>query len=398
MTDSDVPEPTGAAGPGLFEQWHLPDQPAPYDLPPPAKKSSMPWWGWLGTGLVVMFSLIVLAGFVIKVDYFTIAPGAAVSLQDRVSVEGTETFPKDRGDIRLLFVRERNHVNLWRYLQAKLDKDIDLYPEEQLNPDNRSQTQLQDLAEQQMADAKTAASKVALEAAGYKVVQAPGLTISNVIPGFPAEDVVELGDIILSADGKKIESSDDLGKAVSKHKAGESVKLEVERDGKPRTIAVPVKVDEASGRTLIGVYASPRFELPVTVTVDTSNIGGPSAGLAMTLAILDDLTPGDLTGSNRVAVTGTMSPNGAVGEIGGISQKAVAARAAGAQLFLVPECNPENDPALLESCKADLAKATERAGRKVKVIPVATIDDALTALRENGGAPVVQVGKSDRAA
>ena len=98
------------------------------------------------------------------------------------------------------------------------------------------------------------------------------------------------------------------------------------------------------------------------------------------------------------AVDHGVEPAVVTGEIGGISQKAVAARTAGAQLFLVPECNPENDPALLESCKADLAKATERAGRKVKVIPVATIDDALKALRENGGAPVVQVGKSDRAA
>jgi PDZ domain-containing protein len=118
----------------------------------------------------------------------------------------------------------------------------------------------------------------------------------------------------------------------------------------------------------------------------------------MTLAILDDLTPGDLTGGNRVAVTGTMNTAGGVGEIGGISQKAVAARASGAKVFLVPECNPDADPANLETCKADLLRATERAGRNVKVIPVGTLDDALNALRENGGVAVEQVGASEHAA
>ena len=91
---------------------------------------------------------------------------------------------------------------------------------------------------------------------------------------------------------------------------------------------------------MIGVHVFPHFDFPVKVAVDTAGIGGPSAGLAMTLAILDDLTPGDLTGGKRVAVTGTIDPEGNVGEIGGIEQKAVAAQAAGAQLFIVPAVQP----------------------------------------------------------
>src|SRR5205085_9130207 len=100
---------------------------------------------------------------------------------------------------------------------------------------------------------------------------------------------------------------------------------------------IGIFTDQAlKGRKGIGVELSPRFTFPVKVSVDTTNIGGPSAGLAMTLAILDDLTPGNLTGGARVAVTGTIDPNGNVGEIGGIEQKAVAARAAGVTLFIVP--------------------------------------------------------------
>ena len=120
---------------------------------------------------------------------------------------------------------------------------------------------------------------------------------------------------------------------------------------------------------------SPRFTFPLKVSVDTTGIGGPSAGLAMTLAILDDLTPGDLTGGKRVAVTGTIDAAGNVGEIGGIEQKAVAARAAGVQLFIVPQCSPNDPPDYLAACKADLARAVEARGEaSIKVVPVATFD------------------------
>ena len=108
----------------------------------------------------------------------------------------------------------------------------------------------------------------------------------------------------------------------------------------------------------------------------------------MTLAIFDDLTPGDLAGSARVAVTGTIDDAGGVGEIGGIEQKAVAARAAHVTLFIVPQCSPDDPAAALASCKADLVRTAKRAGSKIKVVPVSTFAQALKVLRDNGGAPV----------
>jgi Lon-like protease len=111
----------------------------------------------------------------------------------------------------------------------------------------------------------------------------------------------------------------------------------------------------------------------------------------MSLAILDDLTPGDLTGGTRVAVTGTIDAAGNVGEIGGIEQKAVAARAAHVSLFIVPQCSPHDPPTYLAGCKADLTRAIKRAGSKIKVMPVSTFTQALAVLRSAGGAPVVPV-------
>jgi PDZ domain-containing protein len=358
------------------------------DAPTPAEQPRLSLLGKIAIGVSILLLVVFIAGFLIHVPYSTIAPGEAVSLTNLVKVEGGKTFPTPRGDIRLLFVRERNNVNLWRYLQARLDSDIDLFKEEQLNPGNEPQGDLNAEAAADMADAKLAATKVALQAAGYTVKPATsGVLVQEPLPSKPAGKVLKAGDVIVAADGMTLRTTKDLRTAIAKHKAGESITLDIKRKGEPRT--VHVKVADIDGTPAIGVRVSPIYDFPIKVDVDTEGIGGPSGGLAMTLAIFDDLTAGDLTGGQRVAVTGTMDPNGNVGEIGGIAQKAVAAKAAHAKLFIVPKCAASDPPAQLQACQKDLTKATQRAGSKVKVIPVGTFDEALQVLRDNGGATPV---------
>jgi PDZ domain-containing protein len=113
------------------------------------------------------------------------------------------------------------------------------------------------------------------------------------------------------------------------------------------------------------------YDLPVDITIDSGNIGGPSAGLAFTLAVLDVLTPGDLTGGRKVAVTGTMALDGTVGPVGGGAQKALTVRNAGYDTFLVP---PD-----------ELAEVQELVGEDVEVIAVGSLDEALAALASIGG-------------
>ena len=78
------------------------------------------------------------------------------------------------------------------------------------------------------------------------------------------------------------------------------------------------------------------WHFPIDVTVHTSDIGGPSAGLAMTLGIMDKLTSGRLTGNRIVAATGTMDQYGNIGDVGGVAEKTVAVERAGATVFFVP--------------------------------------------------------------
>ena len=130
-----------------------------------------------------------------------------------------------------------------------------------------------------------------------------------------------------------------------------------------------------SGTTCLGISTQEfeTYQFPINVKINTELVGGPSAGLAFTLAIIDDLTPGSLTGGKRVAVTGTIQADGSVGEVGGVEQKAITARTNGVQLMIVP--------------KAEVADA-KRGADGVRVVGVTNVDEALAALQRNGGAEV----------
>jgi PDZ domain-containing protein len=140
-------------------------------------------------------------------------------------------------------------------------------------------------------------------------------------------------------------------------------------------------------RTIVGFM--PRdtrtVETPFEVGIDTDSIGGPSAGLAFTLALIDELSQGSLTGAVKVAATGTMDGNESIGAVGAIPQKAVAARDSGAKLFLIPA----------SQSAADIAQARRVGGVQMRVETVATLQDALDILRGIGGDPLPDATTSD---
>jgi PDZ domain-containing protein len=155
-------------------------------------------------------------------------------------------------------------------------------------------------------------------------------------------------------------------------------------------IAAP---DEPS-RTIIGFIPSDTatVSLPkdVKISIDTESIGGPSAGLAFTLTLIDQLSSGDLLGGKRVAVTGTINIRAEVGAIGGLTSKASAVLQSGAKYFLVPTAQGPQD----------IANARKVVGNKVEIIPVATLEEAIAALKRIGGdavpaAPADQTATTD---
>ena len=138
-----------------------------------------------------------------------------------------------------------------------------------------------------------------------------------------------------------------------------------------------VASSDGTDRAILGIAPADTRQvvLPFEVKISTAAIGGPSAGLAFTLALIDELTPGELTGGQRVVATGTIDEDGRVGAIGALVQKAVAARHAGARIFIVPA---SQEPEQIEA-------ARRAAGARLEIVPVATLAEAVEALRSRGG-------------
>lgn len=202
----------------------------------------------------------------------------------------------------------------------------------------------------------------------------------------PSDEVLDPGDRIVRVAGEEIDGVEDLGRILGGYAPGDSVSMTVDRPGTGgSTTRLDVDVELTASpddpdRTIVGFYPfdTRRVELPFELDIDTGSIGGPSAGLAFTLTLVDELTPGELTGGGRVAVTGTIELDGTVGAIGGLRQKASAVAQTGVDVFIVPAAQSDTD----------LAAARAAGGDDLRIVPVATLEEALQVLEELGGDPI----------
>jgi PDZ domain-containing protein len=211
----------------------------------------------------------------------------------------------------------------------------------------------------------------------------------------PAGHVLGIGDRIVAANGHAVDNECGLVAALHGATPGRDVMLRVARAhistsgvftyAAPTELNVPTESLPATHREAacpglppnhigLGIYLEDAitWTFPVSVTINTANIGGPSAGLAMTLGIIDAMSKGSITGRLRIAATGTISPDGAIGDVGGVAEKTIAVQNAGATVFFVP---PE-----------ELGAAKSTASRGLRLFAVSTLAQVLADLRKLGGA------------
>jgi PDZ domain-containing protein len=338
-----------------------------------------------------LLAVVLIAGFLIHIPYVIISPGLATPLDDKViTVDGAQTYDH-RGSVLFLTVRVTNHdPTVWRVVTSWLDPDREVIKRTSA-VGCLSDSENVDVNKRLMDQSQNDAKDVALTRLGYTVeADPPEVTVIEVCQGAPAYGKVRAGDRVLAIDDHPITQLSDVGPLVQQHRPGDPVSVTYSRDGATETarlVTGRIAKDGQScraarhtttGTACLGVTMQTfvDYRFPVDVKIDTRMVGGPSAGLAFTLAIIDDLTPGELTGGKRVAVTGTIDTTGAVGPVGGVEQKAITARHNGVSLMIVP--------------KSELKDARNGAGN-VRVVGVDTIDDALAALQKAGGAPVPPV-------
>lgn len=359
-------------------------------LPPPAvspfQPSGAPRRSRLWRGAVSVLTLIVAAvivgGLLIKVPYVALTPGSARGTEDLVEVDGVTAYPSG-GELLFTTVRVQTRPNLWEYLWLDtVADDVEIVPEEViLGSRSPAENRRENL--DQMNSSKSTAVAVALEQLGYDAITPGGVQAQEVVEGSAADGVLERNDTVVEADGQPVLAPDDLFEVLDGKSPGDQLALRIEpaAGGPDRDVTVTLGDNpDQPGRAFLGISPQAKADLHddefgFTVDIDSGSVGGPSAGLAFTLAVLDKLTEGELTGGTKVAVTGTIDPTGHVGAVGGVPQKAVAVRKAGASAFLVPTSLGDDE----------IAEVRRKVGDKVQVIPVDNVQEALNALATLGG-------------
>lgn len=365
-------------------------QPGPlsWDALPNRPKRRWLWWAIP----LLLVALVLGASATFTLPYYAIAPGSAREVNNLIQPPPDRRYPP-RGEVFLTTVSLRR-VTPVEALYGWLNRDIDVVPQDQILPPATKPSDLQRANFQAMDESKQVAAVVAMRRLGYPVAEhGEGAGIVEIVKDSPAAGRLKAGEVVTGVDGKPAQLSDDVVGDIGRHKPGDNITLEVDpNNGKPKRTedivlgAAPADHSVCEETAQAGRPASQdaiaclgvrlqtkqlRFDFPFDVKVDSAGIGGPSAGLAFTLGILDALQPGELTGGQKVAVTGTINLDGTVGPVGGVVQKTAAVRKAGIKLFLVP---PQ-----------EYAMAKAKAGKNLKVVKVATLDEALAALASQGG-------------
>jgi PDZ domain-containing protein len=341
--------------------------------------------------------LVVVAAFIaarISVNYYVITPGDATPVSQYIEVPPSYHHPLT-GKILLtdVYVTQLNALNYLQYKYFNSNSQV-ISGADLLGP-TTNETQFLDQGYLQMAQAQSYATAAALSHLGYSVSSTnAGALIYGIAAGSPAAKTLQVAQVITAVNHTPTPTDCALVSSLHGLAPNTTVSLTVEDSSindvgqfvggptvqKSVTLARPPRglVDDSCGPPMrptaflgIDPVTQQDWQFPVKVTVRTENIGGPSAGLAMTLGIIDKLSSGRLTGRHIVAATGTMDPAGNIGDVGGVAQKTIAVEQAGATVFFVPT--------------VELKAAESKATPQLHVYAVKNLDQVLRILKQLGG-------------
>lgn len=298
---------------------------------------------------------LLLAGFLVlalgvagafqPVPYVVLSPGPTentigeVNKKPVIAIKGRQTYPTS-GSLQLVTVAYQGgpaaKIDLLTALRGWLDPTVAVVPQETIFAPDRTAQEVEEENTVEMTNSQDSATAAALNE--LKIPYAMVVGVVSTEKGRPADGKLMKGDEINAVDGKETKDVTAVADAVKAHKPGESVTFNVTRGTQKLDVTVQT-VAGPKAQTVVGVMMQAKYKFPFDVDINVGDVGGPSAGLMFSLGILDKLTPGELTGGKQIAGTGTITPAGEVGAIGGIAQKMVGAKDSGATIFLTPADN-----------------------------------------------------------
>ncbi|GAA2811165.1 PDZ domain-containing protein [Saccharopolyspora taberi] len=316
--------------------------------------------------LVVAFGLL---GAFVRVPFVALGPGPTYDTLGTegdtpvIRIEGRQTYPT-AGHLNMTTVSVTDQLSLFGALGLWVSGRYALAPREVYFPPDKSEQQIEQENTAAFNDSQTTAETAALRYLGYPTKVLAG----EIVKGSPIDGLVAPGDRLISANGVPVTNSMTLREVFANSRPGDRAEIRFQHAEEPERVVdvqlAPHPKGEPQG--FLGVAATERPDVPFGIEISLADVGGPSAGLMFSLAIVDKLTPGELNGGQFVAGTGEIDPEGRVGPIGGIPFKMVKAREAGATTFLVPADN--------------CAEAKAQAPDDLRLVRVGTLDEATKAL------------------
>jgi PDZ domain-containing protein len=300
---------------------------------------------------LVLLALTFALLLTLNSNSFLLVPDPAHPLAALVTVPGGRDNT-DGGGIYYVDVRERKASLLERIFPG-LREGSTLVKHEDIAPAGITDKERIEADRRAMQLSQQIASAVALRTLGYKVkIALDGVRVARV-----------------AIDGKRVFTTTQLRDAIGRHPVGHVLHVRMRRNGAQRQLEIRSARDQETGRPILGILAetSPALaiHLPLKIRFNLRNVGGPSAGLAFALQILEERGR-NVDHGYRVAATGVIEPDGAVGAIGGVKQKVIGARQAHVDVFLVPA--------------GDNYREARKYADGVRIIPVKSFQQALRAL------------------
>jgi PDZ domain-containing protein len=313
-------------------------------------------------GFVLLIVVAFAAGWV-PLPYFALGPGPAREVVPLIHVDGAPTYGSS-GRLVMTTVRF-TQVTALGAIVAWIDPEQVVVDEETVYPPGLSPSEEEERAISQMDQSKIDAAAVALsEVTSYPRDHGAGALVEFVGADCPADGQLFSGDQILRIAGERVDSRREASRLINTVPVDEPIEFRVRAEGDEHDVRVTRGRCAGVDEPVIGIVLVDSF--PFGITIESGDVGGPSAGLMWAVGLYDLLTPGDLTGGRTIAGTGTIDLDGNVGPIGGILDKVVAARDANAKVMLVPRANFDE---LRDVDTGDLT-----------LIPVSTFDEAVEAL------------------
>jgi PDZ domain-containing protein len=297
------------------------------------RRRSALWFGFGGVGVVVA-ALAVL--WLVPSNTYIFLPDRAHPVDPLVRVHGGHAAPDGGIYFVDIFVRKASLIErLW----PGIHEGAELVPRSALLAPGVSDKQRAEADQLAMTRSQQVAAAVALRAAGYHVTTRPtGALIEQVATDAPAAGKLFPSDVVVGAAGRRIRTTADLRRIVGSRRPGDAIEFDVRRGSHLLKVSVPTIADpNKRGRSIIGVFVDQAafIKLPFSVKINAGDVGGPSAGLAFALDVLEQLGK-DVDHGRRIAATGQLELDGSVTGVGGLEQKTIGVRRSGIHTFLVP--------------------------------------------------------------